>query len=420
MFNFLKKLKKNPEVKVDETKIDEILSRNVSAIYPDTDSLKKALMSGRRLRIYVGADATSPHLHLGHSANFILLEKLRRMGHEVIILFGDFTAQIGDPTDKSAARVRLTPDQVKKNIKTWKKQIKKVISLNDRENPVRIVRNSKWLSKLSFSDVVDLASNFTVQQMIERDMFEKRLKEGKPIHLHEFFYPLMQGYDSVHLDVDLEIGGTDQTFNMLAGRTLLSKIKDKNKFVVTMNLLEDPASGKKMSKSEGNTIDMDDNPTDMFGKVMAISDELIVPIYTSATFVSTKELYAVTEKMCLSNTNPRDIKIQLAKEIVTMYHSAKAADKAEQNFINTFSKKDGKGGISDDAVEISAVSGDVLADKLVESGVVDSKSEYRRLVENGAITNLDSGEKITDPRFAISGDINLKIGKKKFAKISCA
>lgn len=405
---------KKPKIITDEAIIDDILSRSVSKIYPTTDKLKEKLMSGDRLRIYTGADATGPNLHLGHTVNLILVEKLRKLGHEIIILFGDFTARIGDPTDKSAARVRLTDSEVKENLKNWQKQVEKIVDINNKENPAKIVRNSKWLSKMSFEDVIDLSANFTVQQMIERDMFENRMKDGKPIYVHEFFYPLMQGYDSVELDVDLEIGGTDQTFNMLAGRTLQSKINEKEKFVLTINLLEDHKTGKKlMSKSEGDAVYLSDSATDMFGKIMSLTDEAIVPMLIGTTYVPLREIDEI-EKGLVAGDNPRDAKVFLAREIVSMYHGEDAADKAVKNFEETFSKGDT---ISEDAPEISVESGVSLADVLVENDVVVSKSEFRRLIQNGAIKNMESGEKIEDPQHKVSGNIDLKVGKKNFVKI---
>jgi tyrosyl-tRNA synthetase len=405
---------KKPKIITDEAIIDDILSRGVSKIYPTTEKLKEKLMSGDRLKIYFGADATGPNLHLGHTKNLILVEKLRKLGHEIVILFGDFTAKIGDPTDKSAARVRLTDAEVKENLKNWTSQVQKIVEIKNKENPVKIVKNSQWLSKMSFEDVIGLSANFTVQQMIERDMFENRLKEGKPIYVHEFFYPLMQGYDSVELGVDLEIGGTDQTFNMLAGRTLLSKLKNKEKFVLAVELLEDPKTGKKlMSKSEGDAIYLNDSSTEMFGKVMSLTDEAIIPMLVGTTYVPIHEIDEI-EKGLADGDNPRDAKVFLAKEIVSIYHGNEAANQALKNFTDTFSKGDA---ISDDAPEISTKVGKVLADVLVENEIVPSKSEWRRLVQNGAVKDLDSDEKIEDPNYEITGDLDLKVGKKKFAKI---
>src|SRR3989344_955531 len=207
-------------VKIPSQKeLQELLTRSVATILPTAAQFEEVLKSGKQLRMYIGADATGPHLHLGHATNFLFLEKLRKLGHEVIILFGDFTAMIGDPTDRESARVPLTEEQVNAHIATWKNQVGKILDFDTVENPALIKRNSEWLSKLKFGDILSLASNFTVQHMLERDMFEKRIQEGKPVHLHEFLYPLMQGYDSVAMDVDVEVGGTDQIFNALAGRT---------------------------------------------------------------------------------------------------------------------------------------------------------------------------------------------------------
>ena len=214
------------KISKDEEKIDELISRSVVEILPSKEGFKELLLSGKKIRFYIGTDATGTSLHLGHATNYMVLERLRKLGHEAIFLIGDFTAMIGDPTDKSAARKQLTREDVKNNVKTWLKQIEPIVDLNDSKNPVKILYNCDWLSKLSFEDVINISSNFTVQQMLERDMFAKRLEENKPIHLHEFFYPLMQGYDSVAMDVDMELCGNDQKFNALAGRTLLRKLKN--------------------------------------------------------------------------------------------------------------------------------------------------------------------------------------------------
>jgi tyrosyl-tRNA synthetase len=342
------------------------------------------------------------------------VEKLRQLGHEIIILFGDFTAQIGDPTDKGAARIRLTKKQVSDNIKNWEKQISKIVDLNNKTNPIKIVKNSSWLSKMSFQDVIDLSANFTVQQMIERDMFQKRLTDNKPIYVHEFFYPLMQGYDSVHLDVDLEIGGTDQTFNMLAGRTLLSKIKNKEKFVMVNILLEDPETGKKlMSKSEGDAIYVNDSAEEMFGKTMSLKDSAIIPMLIGITRLELDKIKEI-EKSLAEGLNPKEAKVLLAKEIVKMYYGEKIANQVEENFAKTFSKKEG---MPDDTQEIKIEVGAILVDELINEKIISSKGEWRRLVLDGAVSDLISGDKITEPNFAVQKDLDLKIGKKKFLKI---
>jgi len=211
----------------DEKTIDEIINRSIAEILPSKEEFKKLLMSGKKIKFYIGTDPTGTSLHIGHATNYMILERLRKLGHEAIFLIGDFTAMIGDPTDKTATRKQLTRKDIKNNIKTWLEQIKTIVNLKDHKNPVKILHNYKWLSKLDFEDLIDISSNFTVQQMLERDMFEKRIKDNKPIYLHEFFYPLMQGYDSVAMNVDMELCGNDQKFNALAGRTLLKRIKQR-------------------------------------------------------------------------------------------------------------------------------------------------------------------------------------------------
>lgn len=413
--NVLSPLKNNVEINTDLEKIEELLTRGVSEIYPTKDDLKKVLSSGRRLRIYVGADATGSSLHLGHSKNFILLEKLRRLGHEVVILFGDFTAMIGDPTDKTSARVMLSSEQINENLKTWTDQISKIVKINDSKNPVKIVRNNDWLSKLDFKDVIDLSSNFTVGQMIERDMFQKRIKDDKPIYMHEFFYPLMQGYDSVVLDVDVEIGGTDQTFNMLAGRTLLKKFKNKEKFIITNSLIEDTKTGKKMSKSEGNYVALDSAADDMFGQVMALSDEFIIPLFTDATFLDQKEVDEILQQLESGQLKQRDAKVLLAKIIVSLYHSVEEGEKVADNFENTFVK----GGAPKDVLEVSVERDILMSDVLLKNKIINSKADWKRLVEQGGVSIVESGEKITDSYYKIVlKEGTYRIGKKRFIKIS--
>ncbi|MBU6370750.1 MAG: tyrosine--tRNA ligase [Patescibacteria group bacterium] len=400
-------------VNTDSEKIEEILTRSIQTILPSKDAFKKELLSGKRLRIYVGADATGSKLHIGHATNFMILERLRQLGHEVIILFGDFTAMIGDPTGKDKERRTLTKKEVESNLKTWKNQVSKIVKIGNFNNGAKIVRNSSWFSKMNFADVVGLASHFTLQQMVERDMFQKRLEEKKPIFLHEFFYPLMQGYDSVVLDVDVEIGGNDQTFNMLAGRTLQKIKRNKEKFVVATTLLINPKTGKKlMNKSEGIIIGLDDEYNDMFGKVMALPDETIISVFIDCTYVSLNEIEKI-RKALESGANPRDAKMRLAKEIVTIYHGEEKGEKAEQNFIETFKK----GGVPEGMQEVKAENEKPLSEILLGAKIVESKSDFRRLVLEGAVSDAVSGEKITDPNYKISKNITLKIGKKRFVKI---
>ncbi len=393
-----------------EKHIDDLLSRSIFQILPSKEKLKEVLLSGKKLRIYVGADATGPQLHIGHATNFMLLEKLRQLGHEVIVLFGDFTAMLGDPTDKSSARKQLSRDEVNANISTWKEQVSKVLDFSDAKNPAIIQQNSEWLSGMDLSNVVNLASHFTVQQMLERDMFEKRMEEGKPIHLHEFLYPLLQGYDSVALDVDIEMGGSDQIFNMLAGRTLQKAFHAKEKFVIATTLLENPLTGKKlMSKSEGGFVALNDVPNDMFGKIMALPDEVIRSVFIDCTYLSLEEIEAV-----LKSENPRDAKLRLGREIVTIYHGEEAARAAEEYFVATFSKHE----IPTDIREVKLPGEMSLLDFLVQEGFAASKAEARRKVEQGGV-EID-GEKVLDWGLILTKQEKpaiIKCGKKDFARV---
>ena len=385
----------------------ELVTRSVATILPTREQFEAALTSGKPLRMYIGADATGPQLHLGHATNFLFLEKLRKLGHEVIILFGDFTAMIGDPSDRDSARISLTEEQVNAHIATWKEQVGKILDFGTVENPALIKRNSEWLSKLNFGDILSLASNFTVQHMLERDMFEKRIQEGKPVHLHEFLYPLMQGYDSVAMDVDVEVGGTDQTFNMLAGRILQKKLNNREKFVVATTLLENPKTGKKlMSKSQGGYIALNDPSTEMYAKTMALPDGVMKQMFIDCTLVSLDDIEDITR-----GENPRNIKMRLAREIVTLYHSADAAQKAEQAFVSTFQK----GAVPNDVDEVVREKGETYADALVRAGIVVSKGELSRLFSAGAVSDAVTGEKYEKIHDAPGA--TLKIGKRRFVKL---
>ena len=309
----------------------ELLVRGVQDIIPKK-GLTEKIKKGDKLRVYLGIDPTSTRISLGNAVPLRKLRDFQNAGHEVIFLVGSFTALIGDTSDKDAMRKPMTLQEIEHNFKTYKKQASKIIDFSH----AKIVYNGDWLSNLSFQNIVELAQHFTVQQMIERDMYQKRLEGGKPIGLHEFLYPLMQGYDSVHMEVDLEIGGNDQLFNMLAGRTLLNAYKNKEKFVMTTPLIEG-LDGRKMSKSYGNTIDIMDEPADMFGKVMSMADDLIIKYFLLCTDVPLKEIDEI-DKGLKAGDNPRDAKVRLASEIVTLYHNADSANSAEQEFVNVFKK----------------------------------------------------------------------------------
>lgn len=395
--------------RVSESDVKAFLERSVESVYPDLGTVERALSSGKRFRIYSGIDPTGPTLHLGHLIWLRKLAELQKMGHEVIMLIGDFTAMIGDPTDKGAARVRLTRAQVLANCKQYKKQASKFISFTGK-NPAKLVFNSKWLAKMSFSDVVDLASHFTVQQMSERDMFEKRLKEGKPVYLHEFLYPLMQGYDSVAMDVDMEIGGNDQTFNMLAGRTLLREMKGKEKFVITMQLLTD-TSGKKMGKSEGNMLTFDDAPEEMYGKVMSWTDGMILPGFRLCTDVELGEIERI-KLLMQSGGNPVEFKHELARKVVETFYGEKAGWVAREHFEKVHKSHEAP----EDMPTIPFVKGMTIVDALIAGSLVTSKTDARRQVEQGGVKV--NGEAVTDASLSVSAGVVIQKGKRHFVKLT--
>lgn len=400
-----------------EAQIDELLSRSVAEILPSKAELKRALLSRRKLRIYIGTDATGTSLHLGHATNYMVLERFRKLGHEVIFLIGDFTSRIGDPTDKEAARTQLSREEVKKNVKTWLKQVAPVIDLYDKKNPVRIMYNHDWLSKLTFEDVINLASNFTVQQMLERDMFEKRMKEEKPIYLHEFFYPLMQGYDSVHMEVDVEMCGNDQKFNALVGRTLLKKLKNKEKFVFITTLLENPVTGEKMmSKSLGTGVFLDETAENMYGKLMAQADENIPQLFTDCTYIPLQEIKEIKKQLAGGKVNPRDIKMRLAREVVTIYRGKERAEKAEEEFKRVFQEKERPTEMPE--IDIPA-EGMEIQDILVKSGIAPSKSHARRLIEQGGVRIEDARAEDVHAILELQKgeSVILQSGKRHFLKV---
>lgn len=397
------------KVVTDDKKIEELLTRGVSSIYPNKEFLESKLKKGEKLTLYLGVDPTGPTLHLGHFIPIKKLADFQKLGHRIILLIGDFTATIGDPTDKNATRKPLTRKQVLSNLKNYKKQASKIISFSGK-NKALFKFNSKWLSKMNFEDVLTLASKMTVQQMLERDMFEKRMEEGRPISVHEFMYPLMQGYDSVAMNVDGEIGGNDQTFNMLCGRRLLKEINNKEKFVLTTNLLEDN-TGKKMGKTEGNMVSLLDNSREMFGKIMSWTDGLIVPGFELCTDISISEVESIKDALNQKDINPKDFKLRLAKEIVKIFFGEKEAEKAKGIWENTFSKKE----TPDDVKIINANNGDKLIDIFVKEKIISSKSDFRRLINEGAINNMDKDEIISSE--SVVSVATYKIGKKRFCKI---
>lgn len=376
----------------------ELLTRAVAKVIPE-DLAKQKLASGKKLRIYNGVDPTGSKLHLGHTVPLRKLQAFAEAGHEVIFLIGSFTAMIGDPSGRDEARVPLTREQIEENFKTYKEQASKVLDF-DR---IKIVYNHEWLEKLDGRHLLQLASHFTKQQMEQRDMFVRREEEGKPIFIHEFLYPLFQGYDSAHLDVDCELGATDQEFNMLAGRTLQKALGKREKFVLTVKIIEG-TDGRKMSKTYNNCVYLEDEPTDMFGKVMSVKDELMATYFECCTDVPMAEV-----KKILAG-KPRDAKARLAREIVTLYHGADAAASAEESFNHVFKEK----GVPDDMREVRVKKGTPLIDVLVSAKLVPSKSEARRVIEQGGVK---MNNKIVQSIDYVSEEGVVQVGKRKFVKL---
>lgn len=402
----------------DKKMISDLLNRGVEKIYPSYQALEKKLLSGERIRLYCGFDPSAPALHIGNAIQLNKLAQFQALGHEVIFLIGDFTGMIGDPTDKKAARVKLSREDVLKNAADYQKQASAYLKF-DGANPAKIMYNSAWNDKLNFQDLIELASNFTVQQMVQRDMFQERLKEEKPIFLHEFLYPLTQAYDSVAMDVDLEVGGNDQMFNMMCGRDLLKAVKNKEKFVLTSKLLVDD-TGKKMGKSEGNIVFLNVSPNDMYGQIMAWSDGVLKSAFELCTNINIEGLAEINKSLDDKSVNPRDLKMRLAYEVTKINHGEYAAQAAQENFISTIQKKDLPSDINSWTAAKDIYN---IVDLLVETKMAPSKTEARRLVEQGAIKikNAAGGaeEIIKDPKYElkIQGETILQRGKLQFIKI---
>jgi len=401
-------------INTNPQKIDEILDRGtIAEIFPNKEEFRNKLLSGKKLRFYIGFDATSPTLHLSHAKNIMLMEKFRRLGHEAIILFGDFTARIGDPTGENSARKQLSRKEVVNNVKKWKQLIKPLMDFHDFKNPPKIKYNNDWLSKLKMEDLLNLSSKITVPRMLERDMFQKRLKEGKTIYMHEFLYPLMQGYDSVAMNVDVEVCGTDQIFNALTGRDLLQKIKNKDKFVVAVTLMENPKTGELMSKSKGTGVFLDVKPNEMFAQIMAQPDEMIEILFINNTYLSLDEI-----KKAGISENPKEAKMRLSFEIVKTYHGEKEAEKAEKEFNQVFRNKELP---SDIPTFKTNKNNYFILDLLFDTKLASSKNEAKRLIEGGGVEMIDGDkkERIVDWKKEVNlkdGTI-IKVGSRKFVKI---
>lgn len=393
-------------------KIEELLTRGVDKIYPSKEALEKVLRSGKKLRLYTGIDPTGTQIHIGHTVWMWKLRAFQDAGHEVIVLIGDFTGMIGDPSGKSEARKPLTREQVLKNAKTYKEQIGKIIRFEGK-NAAKIKFNSEWLAKLSVIEVGRLMSQVTYSQIIERDMFQKRLEEGKDLFVSELFYPLLQGYDSVAMDVDLEVGGSDQLFNMLMGRDLMKKMKQKEKFVITLQILAD-SSGKKIGKTEGNAIAITGKPDVLYGQIMSLPDETIISLFECATNVPWQKVMEIKSRLS-SGENPMQLKKELAWQIVSQYNNQQTAHIAQEYFEKTFQKKDLTAEIP--VVHIKFIKDITVIDLLSELKLVKSRGEAKRLILEKAVEI--NGEKVTDPQQKVSPKegMIIRVGKHRFAKI---
>lgn len=388
--------KNNPE------KIKELLTRGVEQVLPQSSTLIK-LMSSRPIRLYLGVDPTGAFLHLGHAVVLRKLQQFAELGHQVILLVGNGTVRIGDPTGRDESRPVLTDEVIEENFKNWQKQASKILDFN----LIEIRRNGDWLDKLSYSDIVKLLAKTTVQQLLERDMFQKRLKEGLPIFSHEIIYPLLQGYDSVVMDVDLEIGGNDQTFNMMMGRNLMQQYLNKEKWVLTTPLIEG-TDGRKMSKSYNNYVSLTENPTDMYGKLMRINDELIIKYFTLLTKVENSEISEM-EKAMAAGENPMTFKQKLALTITAELHDPKAADEAAKHFSQAFQE-----GRVPDEQNFQELLLKFVDGKYTENSFC-SNSELNRLLEQGAIRLLPSGDKLERTSFlALDNGNKVKVGKRNW------
>jgi tyrosyl-tRNA synthetase len=392
-----------------KTDIETLLKRGVVDVIVRKE-LEEKLKSGKKLKVKLGIDPSGSDLHIGHMVVIKKLKEFQDAGHHIQLLFGNFTGQIGDPTDKLNARKPKTQEELEKNAEKYIEQAGKIL---DTDN-VQICWNADWLGKLTFADVVKLSQVFTVQQMLERDMYQQRIKKAQPIYMHEFLYPLMQGYDSVALESDLELGGTDQTFNLLAGRTLQKAYGQTPQNILTVPLLVGTDGTNKMGKSTGNYIGVFESPKEMYGKTMSIPDGLIVNYFELATNLPLEDIKKIGDSLN-SGDNPRDLKMRLAREIVTLYHDKAAAQSAEDEFIKVFANKGKPTDIESRKMEKGTWN---IVNLVAETGLSTSKSEARRLVQGGGVRIND--EKITaiDQEIEIKDETLLQVGKRKFLKLT--
>ncbi|MFL0249464.1 tyrosine--tRNA ligase [Clostridium neuense] len=388
------------QIKIINKGVEEIINKEELQ-----EKLKKSIEEGRPLTVKLGLDPTAPDIHLGHAVVLRKIKQMQDLGHKAVIIIGDFTGMIGDPTGKSKTRKQLTREEVVQNAKTYEKQIFKVLDKDKTE----LRFNSEWLSKLNFKDVIELASKYSVTRMLEREDFKNRFNNHVSIGIHEFFYPLMQAYDSVAIKADIEMGGTDQKFNVLMGRNLQSEYGEEKQIALFMPILEGIDGVEKMSKSLGNYVGINEDENTMYEKIMKIPDNLIIKYFELATDIHPDEIDNI--KNDLKNKNPRDIKMRLANEIVKLYHGEKNAVKAEEHFKTVFQNNS----IPEDIKEIKIDENEDIISCIVAAGFSSSKSDARRLIKQGAVKV--NGDKITEFNICLKNGSILKVGKAKLVRI---
>jgi len=396
-----------------EIEIQEFITRGVQQILPTSEGLATELRSGKVLKAYMGIDPTARELHIGHVSQLRKMRRLQDLGHDVILLIGDFTGRIGDPTDKSATRVKLTAEQVGENAATYRQQAAKILDFDDPVNPVRLHFNSEWLDPMGFADVLELASEMTVQRMLERDMFERRIRDQKPVYIHEFLYPLMQGWDSVQLGVDIELGGSDQIFNMMVGRDLVKRFLGKEKYVVAGTLLADPG-GKKIGKTEGNMVAVLDTPEVMYHKIMLWGDQIVPHALELCTTVPMDQVRQIDEALKKGEEDPIKAKMFLARQIVSELQSPEEAQQAEKAYLALSS-----GALLTEVTEADFSPGTSLIDVLTLSGFASSRGAAKRLIEQGGVRFNDNT--VANPRTVVETPGMLQVGKRtqrSFLKIN--
>jgi len=399
------------KINTNSQKIDEVLTRGVAQIYPSKKELS-SLLKKKRIRLYQGFDPSMPNLHMGNLVGILKMKQFQELGHEVLFLVGDFTGMIGDPTDKLSVRKKLTREQVLENTKNWREEASRFLNFSG-DNPAKVLFNSEWLDKINFKDLIEIMSRFTVQRMIERDFFQTRIKEKKPIFLHEFLYPIAQAIDCVKMNVDLEIGGSDQMFNMMMGRDLMKATKGKEKFILTMKLLTGK-EGKKVGKTTGGATFLNTKAEEMFGQIMAFPDEMIISGFELLTMIPSETLKNYQKDFEGKKTNPRDLKKKLAFEIVKLNYGEKVAEKASQEFENVFKEKMLPTIIPEIRIKETTLN---ILDLLVKTKIVFSKSEAKRLILQKGVKINGEIQENWQKNVEIKKGTIVQIGKRKFAKI---